>query len=71
MSVHKSLVVRGKLKRTRNVYSRAERIERLRAERRFEEGDSVFGLPKISPPKVKTGGKKKKKKEEEAEKKEV
>ncbi len=66
MSIHKSLAIRGKLARTRNVYTRAERIEKLKAERRFEDGTSVFGLPKVAPVKaIKGGGKKKKKKEEE------
>jgi small basic protein (TIGR04137 family) len=67
MTIHNSLAVKGKLKRARSVYTRAERIERLKAERRFEDGDSVFGLPKVAPPtRMKGGGKKKKKKEEEA-----
>ena len=43
----------------------ADRIDLLKAERRFEEGDSVFGLPKVAPPTRMKGGKKKKKKEEE------
>jgi small basic protein (TIGR04137 family) len=47
MSLHKSLTIKGKLVRQRNVFSRAERIEILRKERRFKEGDSVFGLPKV------------------------
>ena len=66
MTIHKSLTVKGKLKRARSVYTRAERIAKLEEERRFEEGQSVFGLPKVAPPKsIKGGGKKKKKKEEE------
>jgi small basic protein (TIGR04137 family) len=68
MSIHKSLAVRGKLKRARSVYTRAERIEKLKEERRFAEGDSVFGLPKVAPAVRVRGGGKKKKKEEEGEK---
>ena len=47
MSLHKSLVSSGRLKRQRNVLSRWERIERLREEERWEEGRSVFALPKV------------------------
>jgi len=64
MSIHKSLAVKGSLKRTRNVYTRAERIAVLLDQRKREEGDSVFGLPKVTVIRVKARGKKKKKKEE-------
>lgn len=47
MSIHKSLVARGKLKRHRNVLSRAERIDRLAKEDKWQEGMSIFGLPKV------------------------
>ena len=47
MSIDKSLVTRGKLKRQRGVLTRAERVERLKEEERWEEGRSVFGLPKV------------------------
>ena len=67
MSIHKSLAVHGKLKRARSVYTRAERIAKLKEERRFEDGDSVFGLPKVAPAVRVKGGGKKKKKEDEAE----
>ena len=67
MSVHNSLVVKGKLKRTRNVYTRAERIAVLLDQRKRNEGDSVFGLPKVTVLRVKVRGKKKKKKKEEDE----
>jgi len=46
--MHPSLVTKGKLHRQRNVLTRAERIEMLKKEGRFEEGkNSVFGLPKV------------------------
>ena len=67
MSIHNSLVVKGKLKRTRNVYSRAERIALLMEERRLKEGDSVYGLPKVTVARVKVRGKKKKKEKKEGE----
>ncbi|MFH0962562.1 MAG: small basic protein [Planctomycetota bacterium] len=47
MSMDKSLVMRGKLKRQRNVLTRAERVAKLIAEERWEEGRSVFALPKL------------------------
>ena len=47
MSMDKSLISKGKLRRQRNVLTRAERIERLTEEERWQEGDSVFGLPKV------------------------
>ena len=57
MSIHKSLVSKVKLQRSRNVWTRLERIEALKEESKFQEGRSVFGLPK-----VKTSNKNKKKK---------
>ena len=47
MSLHKSLISSGRLQRERNVLSRWERIEHLREEERWEEGRSVFALPKV------------------------
>ena len=67
MSIHKSLKLRSKLVRTRNVLTRAERIDLLEEQRRWKEGDSIYDLPKVKVPKLKVGGKKKKKKEEEEE----
>ncbi len=64
MSIHKSLKTRGKLARTRSVLTRAERIAALEEQRRWREGESIYGLPKVKVPKIKAGGKKKKKKEE-------
>jgi small basic protein (TIGR04137 family) len=65
MSLHKSLVTSGKLGRTRNVLTRAERIERLKEEGRFVEGDVVYGLPKVRTIAVSIGKKKKKKEKKE------
>ncbi len=47
MSIHKSLKMKGKLKRHRNVLTRTERMEALKKEERWEDGDSVFGLQKV------------------------
>ncbi len=47
MSIHKSLVSKVKLQRSRNVWTRLERIEALKSDSKFQEGQSVFGLPKV------------------------
>lgn len=47
MSIDKSLVSKGRLRRRRNVLSRDERILLLEKEERWKEGQSVFGLPKV------------------------
>jgi len=48
MSIHKSLKSKDRLVRKRNVLTRSERVARLSAEGKWsEEGDSVFGLPKV------------------------
>ena len=47
MSIHRSLFAGG-LVRRRSVLTRAERIEKLKAEGQWsEEEDSVLGLPKV------------------------
>ena len=47
MSIHKSLKVKNKHVRARNVLSREERIERLTEEERWSGGDDIYGLPKV------------------------
>jgi len=47
MSVHKSLVSVARLRRQRNVLTRWERVVRLKEEEQWEEGRSVFALPKV------------------------
>jgi len=54
MSLDKSLRSHGALERHRNVLSRAERVETLREDEQWEEGDHVFGLPKVAHRKVST-----------------
>jgi small basic protein (TIGR04137 family) len=46
MSIHKSLATAGNLKRHRNVLTRSERLELLKKEERWKEGQSIFNLPK-------------------------
>lgn len=60
MSIHKSLVPASKLKRHRNVLTRGERLQILLKEDRWEEGKSVFGLPKVKNIKMKARAKAKK-----------
>lgn len=67
MSMHRSLVSKSGLSRHRNVLSRAERILKLADAGRWEEGESVFGLPKVRVRRVKAGGKHKKKAAAQAE----
>lgn len=47
MSIHQSLKLKNTLARQRSVLTRWERIEKLREEDRWTEGDSVMGLPKV------------------------
>jgi small basic protein (TIGR04137 family) len=47
MSIHGSFVGKGGFTKHRNVLSRAERIERLKADGRWADGRSVFNLPKV------------------------
>jgi small basic protein (TIGR04137 family) len=67
MSMHRSLVSKSGLSRHRNVLSRAERILALADAGRWQEGDSVFSLPKVRVRRVKAGGKHKKKAAAETE----
>jgi len=57
MSIDRSLKVRGALERHRNVLSRAERIEQLKEEERWTDGDSLLGLPKVAHRKSHVGRK--------------
>ena len=57
MSIDRSLKTKGALSRHRNVLSRAERIDQLINEDRWEEGDAVTGLPKVAHRKGHSGKK--------------
>jgi small basic protein (TIGR04137 family) len=48
MSVDRSLKIRGALSRHRNVLTRAERVQMLKDEEKWNEGDSLLGLPKVA-----------------------
>lgn len=54
MSLDRSLKSSNALRRHRNVLSRAERIEKLKEEEKWEEGQSAFGLPKVANRKIVT-----------------
>ncbi|HPD15388.1 MAG TPA: small basic protein [Planctomycetota bacterium] len=60
MSLHKSLASKSALKRHRNVLTRAERVKRLMDDEAWQEGQSIFSLPKVKIRRVKAGGKVKK-----------
>jgi len=57
MSIDRSLKIKGTLTRHRNVLSRAERIDLLKDEERWSEGDSLLGLPKVAHRKSHAGRK--------------
>ena len=52
MSLDRSLKIRGALSRHRNVLTRAERIEKLKDDEKWDEKDSLFGLPKVAHRKI-------------------
>ena len=64
MTMDKSLRIRAGLVRSRSVLTRAERIERLKASDRWQEGDDPIGLDKVRVYKLALKKKKPKKKEE-------
>jgi small basic protein (TIGR04137 family) len=47
MTLHKSLKIKAGLSGERNVWTRKERIDALKTVGRWNEGDSVLGLPKV------------------------
>lgn len=66
MSIDKSLRRKNSLARARSVLTRGERITKLKADDRWKDGQSPYGLPKVKV--VKLAVKKAKKaKEEEGE----
>jgi small basic protein (TIGR04137 family) len=46
MSIHASLRTKGASNSVRNVMKRLDRIKKLTAEKRFVEGQKIWGLPK-------------------------
>jgi len=63
MSIDRSLKTSKGLTRHRNVLSRAERISKLSEEEKWEDSQSVFGLPKVANRNLRVGKKTKKKEE--------
>jgi small basic protein (TIGR04137 family) len=59
MSIDSSLKTKSALSRHRNVLSRAERIDILKDQERWNEGDAVLGLPKVAHRKSGAGKKEK------------
>ena len=59
MSIDHSLKIKGAFSRHRNVLTRAERIEQLKDEEQWSEGDSLLGLPKVAHRKSHAGRKEK------------
>jgi len=57
MSIDPSLKLKNALVRHRNVLTRAERIDILKDEERWSEGDPVMGLPKVGHRKSAAGKK--------------
>jgi small basic protein (TIGR04137 family) len=57
MSIDRSLKLKDALVRHRNVLTRAERIDVLKDEERWNEGDAVTGLPKVAHRKSAAGKK--------------
>lgn len=67
MSLDPSLKIKSRLRKIRSVLSRVERIEMLKADDRWDESKSAFGLPKTKVPRISIGKKKKEKKAEEGD----
>lgn len=67
MTMDKSLRRKSALARSRSVLTRAERIDRLKSDDRWQEGQSPLGLAKVRVFKLAMKKKKKKKEEEEGD----
>lgn len=53
MSIHPSLTISEKDKKTRSVLKRVERIKSLQEKNSWKPGDPVYGLPKIKTLRIK------------------
>jgi len=67
MTIDKTLKTQRGLIKSRNVLTRVERLAKLQEMDRWQEGDSIFGLPKVRVQKVSLRKKKKAKKADEEE----
>jgi len=61
VSIDKSLKRKSRLARVRSVLTRPERIEQMKANEKWVEGTSPFGIPKTRVIRLVLGKKKKKK----------
>jgi small basic protein (TIGR04137 family) len=61
VTIDKSLKRKGRLARIRSVLSRDERITQMKADERWADGTSPYGLPKLRVIRLVVGKKKKKK----------
>ena len=68
MTIDKSLKIKAGAAKTRNVLTRAERLTKLISDDRWEEGDPIYGLPKVRVAKISMKKKKKAKTEDGDEK---
>ena len=53
MSIHPSLTISEKDKKTRSVLKRIERIRQMQEKGDWKQGDAVYGLPKIKTVRIK------------------
>ncbi|QDU94978.1 small basic protein [Lignipirellula cremea] len=65
MTIDKSLKVKSGVVRSRNVLTRAERVEKLQEADRWQKGDKILGMPKVRVIKISLKKKKKVKKEDD------
>lgn len=65
MTIDKSLKIRAGSTKQRNVLNRAERLAKLIENDRFNEGDSLYGMPKVRVQKISMKKKKKVKKDDD------
>ena len=69
MTLDNSLKVKAGAIKTRNVLTRAERVQRLMDLDKFDQAESIVGMPKVRVVKVSLKKKKKVKKADEDDKK--
>jgi len=65
MTIDKSLKIKAGSVKTRNVYTRAERIEKLKEMEKFNADGKIYGLPKVRVAKISLKKKKKVKKDDD------
>ena len=68
MTIDKSLKIKAGGVKQRNVLTRAERLAKLKAADRWQEGDPVLGIPKVRVEKITMKKKKKVKKADDDDK---